>query len=444
MINLIWGLAAGQPFYAEEKKQEREGVLENPPSNTSEEIVEQDGSSSHQSLFLGKSTTVENRSYLNALTGPKEKEIEASLVDRQVLKERLKIDFDPIWGATAQTNEAFERFQSDLAEYNKENEGKERLKIALGIKKMKVWFGNTPAEMTALSTLRGLEFIQNAFSSLLLNNQGDSVCNSFSPIYFYKASDHGQENYESLSKVDASSIPLCLPDIENFSGDESQLREVFSSLIESNQGVIVAVDGSSTSLFALEGQMAHLASLGVTKVFLQNCCYNTMNQKFEEFFTSKESSPFLDSFLKSGFGSLYPKVNCYDFAKAAVDAGIKLFGLDHLKTLTFPGEVVEPRHVMGSNFSAFQIISITNQREEGKYLVLLMGPERVSYSNGIAGLSELCNVPSLYLQECKEKEKPFFSQRVVNFGSEDKGDASEGKDHFMHVVLGVGSEYELL
>lgn len=440
MINFIWGLAVGQSFDVEEKKQE--SVLENPPVNISEEIVKQDGSSGYQSPFLGKSILVENRSYLNALTGPKGGV--APLVDRQALKKRLKIDFDPIWGVVAKTREAFERFQRDLEEYNRENEGEERLKVALGIKKMKVWFGHTPAEVTALSTLRGLEFIQNAFSSLLLNYSEDGACSSFSPAYFYKVSDHELENYERLSKVDASSIPLCLPDIENFSGDESQLGEVFSSLLESNQGVIVAVDGSSTSLFALEGQMGRLASLGVTKVFLQNCCYNTMNEKFEEFFTSKESSPFLDAFFKSGFGSLYPKVNCYDFAQATVDAGIKLFGLDHLKTLTFPGEIIEPRHVMGSNFSAFQIISITNQKEEGKYLVLLMGHERVSYSNGIAGLSELCNIPSLYLQECKEKEKPFFSQRVVNFGSEDKGGESEGKDHFMHVVLSVGSDYELL
>lgn len=437
MFSYLLGFAGVQSSYAQEEKQEVTTDITH--SDAPEETAEHGDSSSAL-----QSPAAADRSYLEALTGSKKAEAEAPLIGREALRRRLKIDFNPIWGAVANTREAFERFQIELERCKEENEGGEKLKIALGVKKMKVWFGNTPAEVTALSKLKGFEFIESSFSSLLLDPSDESEPSSFGAAYFQEESERQQENYERLSKVDPSTIPVSLPEIEDFSGDDAQVGQIFSSLLETNEGVVVAVDGSSTSLFALEGQMAHLAHLGVTKIFLQNCCDNTMNQELDDFFTRKESSPFLNAFLKSGFGSLYPKVNCYDFAKAAVDAEIKLVGLDHLKTMTFPGQVVEPRHVMGANFSAFQTISLINRKEEGKYLVLLMGPERASYTDGIAGLSELCNAPSIYVQECKREDKPSLSKSVVNMGREEKGDKGEGNNHFIHAVLNIGNEYELV
>ncbi len=113
-----------------------------------------------------------------------------------------------------------------------------------------------------------------------------------------------KECYSSLPHL---TVPLPeLPQFSSFSGDDKQIGQIFTSLLSCSEGLVIGeyTHGDKMPKTVLIQQMEHLHSLGVRTLFLEHCCFDTLQPKLDEFFQTKQPSAFLSKFLKKRIWTL--------------------------------------------------------------------------------------------------------------------------------------------
>lgn len=226
-----------------------------------------------------------------------------------------------------------------------------------------------------------------------------------------------EEQYTELSHQKLTEIVQ--PEIENFSGQNEEIEKIFTSLLSQSNGLVIGeLHDDLTPKEILIDQMKSLYDQGVRTLFLEHCCYDTLQESLDHFYESKKPSEFIKKFLQNGCGDVVGQVNYYELVNAAVLAGIRPVGLELSSTqgLGYHKETGSQGkdRCRGMNVPAKEIIE--QEKGEGKFIALV-GSGHVSYWNDIAGLSELCGVPAMVISD-KEKETnpPTYDKNQEHLG----------------------------
>ena len=235
------------------------------------------------------------------------------------------------------------------------------------------------------------------------------------------------------------------PVIKNFSGKKEEIEKIFTSLLSQANGLIVGeVHGHLSPKEILIEQMQSLYEQGVRTLFLEHCCYDTLQEALDNFYVTKRPSEFIKNFLTHGCGTAVGSVDYYSLVNAAVLAGIRPVGLElssmqKLGWDSFGGGQGKDRQI-GMNVPAKLIIE--REQGEGKYIALV-GSAHVSYAENIAGLSELCGVPAMVITDVKKETDPQkYEKNQEHLGLDVKlpensklFNNTQGMVHFVHAHL---------
>ncbi len=213
---------------------------------------------------------------------------------------------------------------------------------------------------------------------------------------------------KKLDEIDPEKLspPFCfLPSFPTFTGSSEEIAQLLGELLKDHKGVLIGENHSEKiSRVILMKQMVYLASLGVKTFFLEHCCFDTLQYELDQFFKTKVPSNFLKVFLSSGCGGVVGSINYFNLVDTAVQAGIRPVGLEMAITQlvgykSYEGANGEAR-MLAMNMCAKEIME--REAGQGKYMVLV-GSGHLSYCDGVPGLSELCQVPSLFFKESETK-----------------------------------------
>jgi hypothetical protein len=223
--------------------------------------------------------------------------------------------------------------------------------------------------------------------------------------------------YTSLSPQPV--LPVVQPEFKDFSATNEEVTEIFASLLSQSEGLVIGEKHEDfTPKQILSRQMKNLYAQGVRTLFLEHCCFDTLQVELDRFYIAKTPTAFLEEFLRNGCGSAVGSVNYYDLVRAAVLAGIRPIGIEISSTQLLGyremGGSDGIERSIGMNVLAKQIID--QEKGKGKYIALV-GSGHASYCNGIAGLSELCGIPNMMISD-KEKETdlPTYEKNLEYLG----------------------------
>lgn len=343
----------------------------------------------------------------------------------------------------AKDKEIFEELKDELETYHQAHPKK--LNVALNKNylednKLVLWSGYSASEFGILIELPEYHFLKKFFCNAkgtLFSRPEYSL--DFDAEFAEKALlEKIKEEYFNMPKIDPSLITVNLPNYNDFTGSASEIQTILSSLLENHEGLFIGeIHSHKTPKSILKDQMKFLASIGVKTLFLEHCCYDgAIQTELDKFFETLKATPFLQHFLRRGFGAV--SGNYYDMVKAAVEAGIRPIGLEKANAQSlgyhsFGGSDGADR-MLGLNVSATEIIQ--KHKKRGKY-VSLDGSAHLSYYHNIAGLSELCNAPSLIIEDASLCEYQ-TGIRNLNYTNKEKiieifGNSEQS--HFVNVRL---------
>lgn len=353
-----------------------------------------------------------------------------------------QFSFPVVYQTFARSSHDFHALKKQVEDYYQEY--LEKLKIEfgndpVGEKGNPVWIGYSAAEFNVISSMPDCIFLRDYFchfkGNIFRNPDYES---RFYGSYVEEISLNTlRKEYEKMPKKLASSIRIHLPHFDHFSGSASEIQQIFSALLEKNEGILIGESfGYSISKQLLQEQMQYLAGMGVKILFLEHCCYDTLQAELNQFFQAKKASSFLENFLKKGCGCLNESINFYEMIKSAVDAGIRPIGLERSATQCFgystDDSAARADRMLGLNVGATEIIKM--HKGEGKY-VALVGSNHLSYHDDIAGLSELCGIPSMYVESGESVSESSLLQAVINLGLSNEKWGNKIHDHFVHCKL---------
>lgn len=325
-------------------------------------------------------------------------------LSEKISDRKFQFPFPVVYQSFAHNPQDFDALKKQVEDYNQIHPKK--LKIAFGNeciedKGYSVWIGYSAAEFNTLCFMSGCEFLRDYFFSFKGNVfQYPDYVSRFYGCFVEKISlIHLRNQYETMPKILAASTKIDLLIFDNFSRSTTEIKQILSTLLEKNKGILVGgIYENPIYKHLLQEQMQNFSSMNVKTLFLQHCCYDTLQAELDEFFHTKEASPFLENFLKNGCGILDEKMNDYDMVKSAVDAGIRPVGLKRSRALDSDDSTFEnstKNCLLEFNVGAVEIIN--KYKEVGKFVALIdLG--HLSYYDDIAGLSELCHVPSMSIE----------------------------------------------
>jgi hypothetical protein len=260
--------------------------------------------------------------------------------------------------------------------------------------------------------------------------------------------DYGKWDFSKKLGIQYGTLPhqkppeIIQPEIENFSGTSDEIKSIFASLLSQSKGLILGERHHHLSpKEILIEQMQSLYDQGVRTLFLEHCCYDTLQEELDNFYKTKEASAFLKLFLSAGCG-MAVDTNYYALVDAAVQVGIRPVGLELSTTQklgwsAWTGSEGANRWI-GMNVPAKQIIE--REQGEGKFIALV-GSAHVSYCGNIAGLSELCGVPGMVIEDKKEGP-PTYAKNQEHLGldvslpkNSEIFNNTQGKVYFTHAHL---------
>lgn len=260
-----------------------------------------------------------------------------------------------------------------------------------------------------------------------------------------------KDKYNQCELIDSKAISIDLPGKKYvYKGKKGETGALLSTMIKRHKHLIVG-EHSHNDLAPKEVLTAHMkefADNGIKTLLLEFCCYDTLQDEMDRWFETKIPSPFVKEFFLSGFGEFGTNNQetaeaYFKMAQAAVDAGIRPVGMEMSNTIGLgyhegntPAESGSngKERMLGVNLGA---VDIFNKYKEEGGCIFLAGIAHVSFSNDIAGLSELTGVPNAVI---KTGSKPSMQALTVN-----EEDAKEldnmHMEHFNHLVLDVPQGY---
>lgn len=274
--------------------------------------------------------------------------------------------------------------------------------------------------------------------------QEGAMCNGFfGEENFSKEEIQSQLRKQYDSQSDYSyTQPSGLPDFPSFKAEDWEYRQIFAALLSKSNGFILGeIHRQSLPKVILAENMAELYKLGVRTLFLEFCCIDTLQNELDNFYKTKEPSQFLKMHLQSGYGLHVPEgaaAECFNVVEAAVKAGICPVGLETSVTQDLGYSFNNGSHgegrMLGMNMPAKKIIErVTNNGKDGKY-VALVGNCHLSWAYNIPGLSELCQVPSVFIYE---DQAPTSYQTYVSDENIKKELANTTHSHVYTVQINV-------
>lgn len=250
---------------------------------------------------------------------------------------------------------------------------------------------------------------------------------------------------KQLASIKVEKAPHChLPSFSSFKGSQNEIQTIFTSLLKDHKGIIIGERHSDEMpKQVLIDHMLDLYSQGVRTLFLEHCCFDTLQSELDDFYKNKAPSPFLKKFLLNGCGEWVGDENYFDLVNAAVQAGIRPVGLESSATqeigfTTFGSDGASRRIAM--NMCGKEIIE--KEALEGKYIALV-GSAHSSYSTGVPGLSEICQVPSMIIEDTKTGNAYFPNCINLNFDKKDVNKIFEnldGQEYFAHAYIKLNPE----
>ena len=334
--------------------------------------------------------------------------------------------------------------KSKIEQYNKENP-ENPLKII--IEGSQVYLGYSTAEFeTLLNLLRFTEPVC-PFSGLLFDlfrtfKKNILIEKDYSNPYQVKLlTEYNLERVKKEPRIqDASSLKVDFPVFSSFNGNPEQMNTIFKSLLANHRGFFVGelhLDRVPKQI--LQRHMKDLYENGVRLLFLEFCCNDTLQGELDRFFEKKKPSPFLEKFLKKGYGEsvLVNATHYYPMILAAVEAGIRPVGIEmsYTQLIGFQshGGSQGKERMEAVNFTALPIIESELQKNPTAKFIGLVGTGHLSYLYDVPGLSELCGVPNLVI---KEELGPSYSTQVLNLNVSDaKLHGNTTKTHFCHIQV---------
>lgn len=241
-----------------------------------------------------------------------------------------------------------------------------------------------------------------------------------------------------LESLEIKPAPQCpLPVLSSFQGSNEEITTLFTSLLKNQKGLVIGENHKHIMpKQVLINHMSDLYNQGVRTLFLEHCCFDTLQPELDNFYQTKKPSLFLENFLRNGCGQVVGSENYFDLVNAAVQAGIRPVGLESLATQkigyqSFGGSSGAKR-MIAMNVYGKQIIE--QEAKKGKYIAFV-GSAHTSYTYGTPGLSELCQIPSMVIVD--QKQNAYFPNSA-NLNCEDAKkvfENSEGQTHFTHAYI---------
>lgn len=257
--------------------------------------------------------------------------------------------------------------------------------------------------------------------------------------------DKLSETYKTLSlQYMSKKITINYPSFTNFQANDEEMKQIFTSLLLNNQGIIVGeIHHHRTPKMVLINQMKNLYDAGVRLFFLEHACHDTLQNEFDDFFKNKIPSPFLEKFLTTNFGNA---VECkkrlyFMMVQAAVNQGIRPIALERSTTQkigynSIGGSTGKDR-ILAMNITAKEIIDM--YEGQGKYIVF-DGSAHNSFSSDIMGLSEICAIPSIVISDGNKNE---YYTDVENLNLTKSDINNIDSTHFTHIYVKINPEQQM-
>ena len=249
-------------------------------------------------------------------------------------------------------------------------------------------------------------------------------------------------------------------------GESNEFSAILSHLLSLRQGLVVGeVHSERFVKNFLHSQFAFMKGEGVTTFFLEHTPYNTLQPHLNEYFSRdnpedvpQELISYFDEIAKLTCSSGF-KVGFLELIKEAKRHGIRTVALDTSTTLDAICDVDNPElfarppvsldgfdeESFVANFAvqsnemfntriktmnACALTIIKKERGSGKYVCLVgMGHAKYSSMCGVAGLSDLLQIPHLAIVDSKEVGSP----PIVKWNAMCR--ARPGEEIFANVVI---------
>ncbi len=215
----------------------------------------------------------------------------------------------------------------------------------------------------------------------------------------------GKEFFKSLS-------PLRVDTPANIT-IHSTNQEILKSLLSKYQAIVIGESHPDPvpKRFIVEN-VTFLKSLGVTTLYLEHLCFDSIQEDLDTYFTQPSGSQMpttLDEYLKfldSGFKiSEMGPPGFLELVKSAKEAGIKVVAIDTEASYdagysSFGGSQGADR-MIGMNYQCKLIYE--KRKPEGK-AIFLVGSAHMGYCDGVPGLSEQFGFPNILVGKGPSRE----------------------------------------
>lgn len=228
-----------------------------------------------------------------------------------------------------------------------------------------------------------------------------------------------QKDYGSLPHLNIPEMNLA--PLDDFSGSQKEIQSIFTCALANSRGIVIAESTHADKMakLTLIDQMPNLAEQGVKTLFLEFCCFDTIQEQLDDFYKTGNASAFLKEFLTHGCGGAAGENNFYDLVEAAVKANIRPVGLEHSAAQDIGFDKREgsrgAERMIGLNVVGKNIID--HEAGEAKYVVFV-GAAHASGASDIAGFSKLCGIPSIVIEDKEKNNSPLCQLNASVFDSD--------------------------
>lgn len=370
---------------------------------------------------------------------PQEKEKQALILEGRLWKkEHLRIPVKPDMNKV--TESEWKRYERECKTYENNVKALETFpdEFMTLIKKMqelghkikiektedKILIYHTPAELLCWFTLSRVQ-LNTWMSEYIAMDYGESLCPAEKGITTITARDKYKEEEivgnlkKELESTAIKQLPqVIMPEFSSFSGSSEEVSSLFTSLLKDQEGLVIGEECHTDDAprQVLVDQMQNLSQQDVKTLFLEFCCFDTLQEELDDFYKTKKPSSFLREFLEGSSQDKYNgRQNYFPVVEAAIKAGIRVVGLERWDTYQMGfqkmGGAQGEERMLGLNIPGKKIIE--EQVKEGKYIVLV-GAGHNSYCDGIPGFSELLGIPSLVIGETQTQPEYFPNHQKLS------------------------------
>lgn len=325
-----------------------------------------------------------------------------------------------------------------FAEQIKKHPLPEGIKIHLDYQKREAFFGYTSKELEALSRKNtaisemvyvGYRTVFEGYAHFRYDFQGEiTQCMDLTSILnddkVKQLIQHADKFFHNLNLSNPNvSIP-----------QNSTHKEIVDLMLKDHSGIIIGeIHRDSSPKSFLISQMPNFKSAGVDTLFLEHLFYDTIQHDLDDYFNSPSDQlpSILEQTLKRT--EIHPdETNNYkNVIMAAKKNGIRVVAIDTSVSYKAGWDdhfgAQGANRYKGMNYTASKIIE--RERGNGKY-VALVGSAHSSTCEGVPGMREILNCPSLVIEDSSQDS---IQLKVLNHGSNSYEPGIEKTDVLLYI-----------